>query len=614
MLNQLTSLLGLAPKMVDAHEKPTAKGDDFSDVFAETNVPPHQSRDAGAELEREPPPDKAVAVETNDEGDLGVADEVDESEDLDSDYPTETDLVLENALEDIKNSSLFSWKGDPESSIDRQHLKNSLQFSENVSKSTSDSDFKSTSPKESNTNHELLGANNILSRNDVTSLSNISAQTSDAGKSWVSKDVKQSISLALEGVERINRAATNIEEPKKTGLHGPDHVKDQAVVTISKSPENSVTDQRARDVFGKERRSIRPPIFSTSGLGAAPSSDTQKGPAGSGLSFPTDNEKYTASHTIASLASRHDPEMGKSVRGASEETASTLSVNVKMVSAGKEEAYGQRHKSTQFMSGLGDQSISAISESHKEAVTQSKAEEMTLTFGKHEVPRFMSRRAARELESTSLSSRFIGPASSVSPQHTSTSLGVTASGLSVASLAQENLAKGAHLGQIDVEAEAEADLILEELSLGASTRRQVTSSAPNAILQNAPNRSEASAVVRQIAEGAARVTEGTVELRLQPEELGRVRMFLVSGEHGLTVTILADRQETLDLMRRNVDELARNLSDAGFEGAGFSFGEDPGSDDDESTRSIRQDPREEPELNQKADISTQPVDGLDIRI
>ncbi|GAA4221925.1 hypothetical protein GGQ68_000013 [Sagittula marina] len=614
MLNQLTSLLGLAPKMVEAHEKPTAKGDDFSDVFAETNVPSHQSKDAGAELERDPPPDNAVAEETNDKRDLGIADEVDASEDLDSDYPTETDLILDVALKDVNKSSLVSWKGDPESSTDRQYLKNSFQFLENVSKSTSDSDFKSTSPKERNTNHELLGANNILSRKDVTSLNNIPAQTSEAEKSWVSKDVKQSIGLALEGAERINRAATNIEEPKKTGLHGRDNVKDEAVVAISKSAETSVTDQRATGVFGKERRSIRPPIFSTSGLGAAPSSDTQKGPAGSGLSFPTDNEKYTASHAIASVASRQDPAMGKSVRGASEETASTLSVNVKMVSAEKEETSGHRHKSTHFMSGLGDQSISAISETHKEGVTQSKAEEMSLTFGKNEVPRFISRRAARELESKSLSSRVVGPASSVSPQPTSTSLGVTASGLSVAPIAQENLAKGAPLGQIDVEAEAEADLILEELSLGASTRRQVTSSAPHGILQNAPNRSEAAAVVRQIAEGAARVTDGTVELRLQPEELGRVRMFLVSGEHGLTVTILADRQETLDLMRRNVDELARNLSDAGFEGAGFSFGEDPGSDDDESTRSIRQDPREEPELNQKANISTQPVDGLDIRI
>ncbi|MFW2589581.1 flagellar hook-length control protein FliK [Sagittula sp. SSi028] len=83
----------------------------------------------------------------------------------------------------------------------------------------------------------------------------------------------------------------------------------------------------------------------------------------------------------------------------------------------------------------------------------------------------------------------------------------------------------------------------------------------------------------QIAETATRISEGAVELKLYPEELGRVRMFLVSGEAGLTVNILADRPETLELLRRNADELARHLADAGFEGAGFSFGQDHREDE-----------------------------------
>lgn len=89
--------------------------------------------------------------------------------------------------------------------------------------------------------------------------------------------------------------------------------------------------------------------------------------------------------------------------------------------------------------------------------------------------------------------------------------------------------------------------------------------------------------LHQIADTAARISEGTVELKLYPEELGRVRMFLVSGETGLTVNILADRPETLELMRRNADELARHLADAGFEGAGFSFGQDHREDENQDS-------------------------------
>ena len=58
-----------------------------------------------------------------------------------------------------------------------------------------------------------------------------------------------------------------------------------------------------------------------------------------------------------------------------------------------------------------------------------------------------------------------------------------------------------------------------------------------------------------------------------------MRMQLISGEQGLTVNIQADRPETLDLLRRHIDELARDLADAGFEGAAFTFGNgEPGGD------------------------------------
>ncbi|MHA6346772.1 flagellar hook-length control protein FliK [Roseivivax sp. CAU 1761] len=81
---------------------------------------------------------------------------------------------------------------------------------------------------------------------------------------------------------------------------------------------------------------------------------------------------------------------------------------------------------------------------------------------------------------------------------------------------------------------------------------------------------------RQVTEVIARRREGTTELRLAPEELGRLQLRLTPGEAGLAVTISAERPETLDMLRRHIGELARDLTEAGFGGLSFAFsGGDP---------------------------------------
>lgn len=87
------------------------------------------------------------------------------------------------------------------------------------------------------------------------------------------------------------------------------------------------------------------------------------------------------------------------------------------------------------------------------------------------------------------------------------------------------------------------------------------------------------AVAQQIAAAvqARDAGKSTIDLRLAPEELGRVRLSLTSHEGVVTVTVVAERPETLDLMRRHVDALARGLLDAGYQEARFSFaGQDSG--------------------------------------
>ncbi|MFN3645574.1 MAG: flagellar hook-length control protein FliK [Gemmobacter sp.] len=72
---------------------------------------------------------------------------------------------------------------------------------------------------------------------------------------------------------------------------------------------------------------------------------------------------------------------------------------------------------------------------------------------------------------------------------------------------------------------------------------------------------------------AIRAAQGNqVELHMAPEELGRVSMSFQPEGDALRVHLIADRPETLDLLRRHAPELAAELRAAGYESASFSFG------------------------------------------
>ncbi|MEO9822144.1 MAG: flagellar hook-length control protein FliK [Paracoccaceae bacterium] len=78
-------------------------------------------------------------------------------------------------------------------------------------------------------------------------------------------------------------------------------------------------------------------------------------------------------------------------------------------------------------------------------------------------------------------------------------------------------------------------------------------------------------LARQVAEALHRSPDKPIELTLSPAELGRVRMTLKGGENSMMVTVLAERPETLDLMRRNIEMLDQAMSDLGYENISFSF-------------------------------------------
>lgn len=78
--------------------------------------------------------------------------------------------------------------------------------------------------------------------------------------------------------------------------------------------------------------------------------------------------------------------------------------------------------------------------------------------------------------------------------------------------------------------------------------------------------------VAQITQSAVSNPNGTTRLILDPEELGKVTFSMSSDERSITLYVLADRPETMDLLRRNIEQLAQELRSLGYEEVSFQFG------------------------------------------
>ncbi|MCC5973099.1 MAG: flagellar hook-length control protein FliK [Rubellimicrobium sp.] len=94
-----------------------------------------------------------------------------------------------------------------------------------------------------------------------------------------------------------------------------------------------------------------------------------------------------------------------------------------------------------------------------------------------------------------------------------------------------------------------------------------------------------SRVAQEMAILISRQGNGGSEIVLSPSELGRVRLRLKDLDGGLFIQISAERPETIELIRRNIDALSSELRQQGFATVNFSFGSDGGADHDRSAES-----------------------------
>ena len=113
------------------------------------------------------------------------------------------------------------------------------------------------------------------------------------------------------------------------------------------------------------------------------------------------------------------------------------------------------------------------------------------------------------------------------------------------------------------------------------------------------------ATTDELVDVARGAPDGTVEVKLAPEELGRVHMTVSQSEADVTITVVVERPETLDLMRRHADILSTELRQAGFERLSFSFGQ--GGDPNNTGQDTSAAPFEAPDIPSDPDPTDTPT-------
>lgn len=88
---------------------------------------------------------------------------------------------------------------------------------------------------------------------------------------------------------------------------------------------------------------------------------------------------------------------------------------------------------------------------------------------------------------------------------------------------------------------------------------------------------------QQIAEMIVVSKPQEVELSLSPQELGKLRVSIAQTDQGLVVSLSAEREPTLALMRRHAEDLSNALVELGHDAPQFSFSQFSDSQTDENS-------------------------------
>lgn len=147
-------------------------------------------------------------------------------------------------------------------------------------------------------------------------------------------------------------------------------------------------------------------------------------------------------------------------------------------------------------------------------------------------------------------------------------------------------------------------------------RSEIRPAAPQTSTALSASHTHAQAVVAQVATAAETTRTGRAEVKLDPEELGKVTLNLITSDRAITVLIATERVETLDLMRRNIEMLGQEFRQMGYQDVSFAFREQGGQSREwDGGPDAIDDARDEHSLDDSPTASLQVSDGhLDIRL
>ena len=122
--------------------------------------------------------------------------------------------------------------------------------------------------------------------------------------------------------------------------------------------------------------------------------------------------------------------------------------------------------------------------------------------------------------------------------------------------------------------------------------------------------------LRQILDVTQQMPAKPVEISLSPEELGRVRLSVSTADTAVQLIVLAERPETLDLMRRHIALLGQQFQAMGFQDVSFSFSAWAGAQDRKAGSEVPQPHQEDPveEAPQNTATTKATGTGLDLRL
>ena len=126
-------------------------------------------------------------------------------------------------------------------------------------------------------------------------------------------------------------------------------------------------------------------------------------------------------------------------------------------------------------------------------------------------------------------------------------------------------------------------------------------------------------VAQQLAEVARQIPDRPIELTLNPEELGRVRLTFTMSEMGINVVVITERGETMDLLRRHIEILAQEFRNMGYKDVSFDFsghnqGEASHRNSDETSADKITQYLAENEQPEPVRLSVEPLTSLDLRL